>query len=133
MGSCLSGPEPIEVVDIDSPGAKTIHVTLTSGMKVPVVVVPGNTMRSIHEKITHVYGKQPKVVFRGQLINPFLNVQQGKHLIPIRWDATIGEVGVDNLKYSNITDKLESMKNFTNAHWAFSNAPDFINNVSLAF
>lgn len=132
MGSCLSGPEAVGLEDEGKPGSKIITVTLTTGMEVPVWVLPTDTMKIINEKVVEVHGKQPQVYFQKTMVDPFLNVKMGKDLVPIQWEATIEEVGRSELHYSAITDQLNKLKIFTNAHWALSNAPSFIGNVSTA-
>lgn len=133
MGDCLSGPKVAGLEDEDKPESELITVLLSTGMEVPVWVVPTNTMKTIDGKIVQVYGKQPRVSMDGQMVDPFLNAKEGKKWVPVQWDATIEDVSVKVLKYSDISDKIKLINNLTHAHWALSNAPANINNLQAAF
>lgn len=132
MGNCFPVQEVVALEDEQLPGSKRINVTLTSGMVVPVVVIPSDSMRDINHKIVQVYGKQPKVHFKGEMVEPFLNLQQGKGLVPIKWEATIDDVGATKLKYSAITDRLDDLKMLSNTHWALFNSTALMENIKRA-
>lgn len=125
MGTCLSGPKVAGMQDEEKPQAEIIKVLLSTGMEVPVWILPSDTMKKIDEKIVEVYGRQPLVSMKGEMVYPFLNAKAGKKWIPVRWDATIKEVSVKILKYSDISDKLDTMNKLRHAHWAASNAGTF--------
>lgn len=122
MGQCISGPEPAGQADSGKPNAKKIVVILSTGMEVPVFVLPTDTMERVSQKVEDVHGRQPDVSVKGSLVRPMLNARHEKKWIPVRWDATIAEIGQDKLKYSDITDILKKVKIASHVHWAVSNA-----------
>lgn len=123
MGACLSGPAACGVEDAGAAGAALVTVALTTGLEVPVHVLPGDTMRAVNAKVEAVHGKQPPVVVRKQLVHPELHCRFERKWVAVSWDATLAqlpEASRSKLKYSDVTDILKKVRVGRHAHWAAS-------------
>lgn len=125
MGSCLSSSEGAGAADIGKPGAYTIKVKLTEGREFDCAVLPSDTMSAIDAKVQAVYGKQPPVAVKGRMVDPVFNAKYEGKWVPVRWDATVGQVlppsaGKGMLKYSDVTDILRKVRLARHAHWVGS-------------
>lgn len=89
----------------------TIRVTLPSHQEVPVAVLPSDTVRAIHRKVTAVHGV-PAQVWRKREWEPTRLLVRDKDgaWIFLRWDATFADLRDfqrDELKYSELYDHVD--------------------------
>ena len=104
MGNCFPKSPTAGLDDKGKQNSKLLHVTLSTGMQVPVWVLPTDTMRTIDRKVSFVHGKQPKVLRQGEYVEPMLNANFGDHWERVRWDVLVTHVNQDGLMYDNVSD-----------------------------
>lgn len=117
MGSFLSGPKHLGIEDAGKPGAYTVRVLRSHGGFYNCVVVPSNTFADIDRKVEAVYGPQPRVLVKGEMVKPQLHVFRSdtNQWTPVPWADQVGDAALfgggskpPQVKYSEAHDHRQA-------------------------
>lgn len=97
MGQCFGAPVPAGLEDSEAPDSKFLNVWTQSNGFVEVWALPTDTMAIVDNKIVQAFGKQPQVFVMGRFKERQFKARIDNKWFPLRWDATVQEVGKNAL------------------------------------